>query len=268
MLGVIPYLEFPPLTIGSFSIEIQLVLFSACIIVGLLLGRDWGAARGLAPRDVVDGLLFSVGMGVVGGHVVEVIAYQPERWRTEGWASLAQTTAGRASIGGLAGGIAGTLLFYKVLRKRPWLAHSDAICFAFPFAEAICRLGCFAVHDHVGVRSDFFLAVDFPGGARHDLGLYGALLGAAIGAIFWALRRRSLPEGFFCGLFFLLYAPARFGLDFLRAPPAEGGDVRYDGLTPAQWGTIVLAPFGAALMAYAFRSGRILEHHGSPAPTQ
>jgi phosphatidylglycerol---prolipoprotein diacylglyceryl transferase len=42
----------------------------------------------------------------------------------------------------------------------------------------------------------------------------------------------------------LVYAPTRFLLDFLRLPDAEGGDLRYASLTPAQWSCIGLFVLG------------------------
>ena len=41
-----------------------------------------------------------------------------------------------------------------------------------------------------------------------------------------------------------MYAPVRFGLDFLRATDLARPDERYAGMTPAQWaclGTVALA---------------------------
>ena len=46
--------------------------------------------------------------------------------------------------------------------------------------EVFGRLGCTLVHDHVGSRSEFLLAIRFPDGARHDLGLYELLYTVAV----------------------------------------------------------------------------------------
>jgi phosphatidylglycerol:prolipoprotein diacylglycerol transferase len=52
-----------------------------------------------------------------------------------------------------------------------------------------------------------------------------------------------------------VYAPVRFFLDFLRAAPLEGGDVRYAGLTPAQWSSIAMVAFGLAVWQFAVKPG-------------
>jgi phosphatidylglycerol:prolipoprotein diacylglycerol transferase len=51
-------------------------------------------------------------------------------------------------------------------------------------------------------------------------------------------RQHRFP-GFFVGLLAVLYAPVRFALDFMRKV-----DVRYGGLTPGQWGSIILLGVG------------------------
>jgi phosphatidylglycerol:prolipoprotein diacylglycerol transferase len=102
------------------------------------------------------------------------------------------------------------------------------------------------VHDHPGRVSDFALAVaDYqvgkpPWPPRHDLGLYEAIALGCISLAFVFLSRSPRKPGYYMGLLGLLYPPTRFLLDFLRAPHAEGGDVRYAGLTPSQYVSVGL----------------------------
>jgi phosphatidylglycerol:prolipoprotein diacylglycerol transferase len=93
-----------------------------------------------------------------------------------------------------------------------------------------------------------------PFAARHDLGLYEMMYAAAIIALFiWLERRTRRPVGFYCVLLPLVYAPVRFFLDFLRATPLEGGDVRYAGLTPAQWSSILMVCIGIAVWQFGVK---------------
>ena len=109
-------------------------------------------------------------------------------------------------------------------------------------------LGCFVAHDHPGTRTDFFLAVDFPaatyGGPRHDLGLYDAILLFAIAGVLFALRNSGKLQNRLLHLLALLYAPGRFFFDTLRATDLHYVDARYFGLTPAQYGCILLVVYG------------------------
>jgi phosphatidylglycerol:prolipoprotein diacylglycerol transferase len=116
------------------------------------------------------------------------------------------------------------------------------------------------VHDHPGKVTEFALAVaDYRFGVppyqpRHDLGLYEVIYSTLIIALFlWLEHRSRRPVGFYCVLLPLVYAPVRFVLDFLRATPLEGGDVRYAGLTPAQWSSIVMICIGLAVWRFAVK---------------
>jgi len=98
------------------------------------------------------------------------------------------------------------------------------------------------------VLTSFPLAVAFADGPRHDLGLYDALLLAAITLVLYALRRRGALRGSLLALLALLYGAGRFLLDFLRARDLAYVDARYLGLTPAQYFCAVLVLYGAVAL--------------------
>ena len=250
---LIPYFDTPIYELGPLVLDPWAALVCFGFILGLEISRARGIRLGADVRDVVDGGVVTVGVGFLVGHIVHVAAYNPQLIHERGWIELLRVWGGFSSTGGFLGAIIGSVLFYKLIRKRDFWTHADIIAFGFPFGWVFGRLGCFLSHDHIGRRTDFFLAVDFPassrwGGARHDLGLYEAIWTAGICAVFWALRDRPVRPGFFVALFALLYAPARFGLDFLRQSDQPGADVRWAGLTPAQWGMLAMAAAGAVVV--------------------
>jgi phosphatidylglycerol:prolipoprotein diacylglycerol transferase len=158
-------------------------------------------------------------------------------------------------MGGFIGAVLGAVLFYKVIRKRPFWTFADLLAFAFPFAWFFGRLGCFSAHDHIGRPSHFFLAMDFPRiGPRHELGLYEAMWTAVIAGVFWVRRNKPFRPGEHVAWLAILYAPVRFMLDFLRNSDLPGADVRYGGLTFAQYGTIGLGIAGVALLGWLRRA--------------
>jgi phosphatidylglycerol:prolipoprotein diacylglycerol transferase len=153
-----------------------------------------------------------------------------------------------SSFGGMRGGVAGSVV---VMRRRGMSADAvwrfvDLVAFAFPFAWLFGRAGCALRHDHIGIASEHWLAVSFPGGARFDLGLLELLATLPIAGLFAVLGRRDRPAPFYTGLFFVLYGPLRFGLDALRV-----GDARYLGWTPAQALCVAAALAGAGLLLRA-----------------
>ena len=263
MHALIPYFDVPILEFGPVVLDSWAILVSIGFIVGLEISRARGIRMGLDVRDVVDGSVFTVGMGFLVGHLVHVLAYHPERLEEEGVMSLVKVWTGFSSTGGFIGAVLGSLVFYGLIRKRPYWRHADAITFGFPFAWVFGRLGCFSAHDHIGRKTDFWLAVNFRGGARHDLGLYEALWTMVIAGAFWALRERPVKDGFFLALFATMYAPIRFLLDFLRNTDTDGADVRWAGLTPAQYGMILMFSVGLWLVWRLRGAPAEPEGHGS-----
>ncbi|MEM9193607.1 MAG: prolipoprotein diacylglyceryl transferase family protein [Myxococcota bacterium] len=161
---------------------------------------------------------------------------------------------GLSSYGGFIGTALG-LIVWRFRRGIPMIPIAHAGLFGMPFGWLFGRMGCFVTHDHPGRVSDFFLAVDnynLQGQPRHDLGLYEVIWCVFCCTVFLILARKKPRRGVFAGLICVLYAPVRFGLDFLRATPADGGDVRYAGLTPGQFGSIGLLLLGLGIFWFIF----------------
>lgn len=253
--------------IGTLPIDPWATLVCIGFVVGLEIARSRAIRLGLEVRDIVDGAVFTVLMGFAVAHLYTVVFYFPERLATSeplwglmdpggnGIWSILRVWEGFASTGGFIGAVIGSWLFYNVLRPRPALRHADVITFGFPFGWFFGRLGCGVVHDHIGRETTFPLAMEFPinhyaAGIRHELGLYEAGLMIPVMALFLLLGRQDRVPGYFLALFVILYAPIRFGLDFLRNDDLSSQDLRYAGLTPAQYGMIVM--FFAGL--WLFRS--------------
>ncbi len=250
---LIPYWAPKVYYLGPIPIDPWATLACVAFIVGLEIARARGLRLGQEPRDVVDAVVVIVGSGFVVGHLVHVLAYNPHLIEEEGWLTLLKVWGGLSSNGGFLGAILGSIVYYKVVRKIAYFDYADNIMFAFPFAWVFARAGCGVVHDHIGRPSDFFLAVDFPGGPRHDLGIYEALWVLVIALIFWRLDKKPRPGGFYMATWAMLYAPIRFLFDFLRNTDLDGADVRWSGLTPAQYGSILMFVGGVLVIVYLRR---------------
>ena len=96
-------------------------------------------------------------MGLIGAHVVEVLFYQPEILRTEGWTVYFRVFTGLSSIGAVLGGIAGLCVYLKC-RRQHCIPHLSVMVEGFVVWWAFVRLGCTLAHDHVGTLTSFFLA--------------------------------------------------------------------------------------------------------------
>jgi phosphatidylglycerol:prolipoprotein diacylglycerol transferase len=248
-------------TLPTFGLPVD--PWATLVCTGILLGLEVSRARaikmGLDVRDIVDGAVFTVLVGFFFAHVFTVLGYYPERLQTDGVVTLLKVWEGFSSTGGFLGGLLAMFVFYKWVRPREILRFADLILYGFPVGWLFGRMGCAVVHDHVGSLTTFPLAVRFPDhgyfatGVRHELGLYEMVLTALMAALFFRLGRKDRRPGFFTGLFFALYAPLRFGLDFLRNTDLAHNDIRWVGLTFAQWGMIGLFLLGAAIVWRAVR---------------
>lgn len=264
---MIPYLEQPSWRLGPITIQAFGVIVAASVAVGLKLGarrfRQLGIDVGVGERFA----FYVIICGFLGAHLFSVLFYFP-REVTEDPLLLLKVWEDISSFGGILGGMVGVWLYFRVRAPSTdpltrW-AYVDVAAYVFPVSLAIGRLACSVAHDHPGTLTTFPLAVSLesetarafiadvyraagrlaelppaPALARlgfHDLGWYEFLyLGVVVVPVTLALGRKSRTPGTFLLSFIALYMPVRFALDFLRV-----SDVRYAGLTPAQWVALLL----------------------------
>jgi phosphatidylglycerol:prolipoprotein diacylglycerol transferase len=255
-----------PFSLPVLGETLSIQPFGVLVATGVLLGA-WVAGR-FAERNELDTtatgdlVTYAVVVGFICGYFLNGLFYERESLIRvlQNPSEFFTTWLGLSSYGGFFGGILGCFL-WRWWKKRPLLPYANAVCFGLPFGWLLGRTGCFVVHDHPGKVTDFSLAVaDYqfgppPHQPRHDLGLYEVIYSLLIIALFVSLERKHRrTTGFYCALLPIVYSPGRFFLDFLRATPIEGGDVRYGGLTPAQWSSILMLLIGLAVWRYIARN--------------
>jgi len=244
---VIPYFELREVPLGGgWSLAVFGTLVALGVAVGAWFAERRARAVGIPPDEVPGAIVSAVIPGLLVAHLVALVPVvrggEPltPRLVLEFW-------NGMSSFGGLVGAFLGLAVYYQGT-GRPWLRTADVLVQALVVGWVFGRLGCTLVHDHVGRPSTFPLAIRFPDGPRHDLGLYELLFTilVLVPAVI-VLNRRPRAAGTSVAVVALLYAPARFFGDFLRNVDLPGADVRYLGLTVGQYGSLVLA--GIAIVA-------------------
>lgn len=105
--------------------------------------------------------------------------------------------------------------FLSLKRCEGWIS----LPYALPLAWMFGRLGCALAHDHRGLPSTSWIAVQFPEGPRYDLGIVEFLFLIGLAVTFRLLDRRPRPTGFFFGLFGVVYGSFRIWLDTLHIQP-------------------------------------------------
>lgn len=246
---MIPYFNYPSINLGFFSINTWGLLANLGFALGIYIFWRKGKQWGVSGNKLLD-LSFWIMLGaIIGARLGHVFFYEWGYYRAHLSEIVAVWHGGLSSLGGFIGG--GAVVFLKIRKySLPFWRTFDALVYALPFGLACGRIGCFLIHDHPGTLTHFFLGVKYPDGVRHDLGLELLFVNIALGITFLILSRRPRQEGFFLITFLLLYSPIRFFLDFLRET-----DIRYVGLTPAQYGMIGM--FAVGLWLFYFQTKRV-----------
>lgn len=267
---MIPYFEQPILELGPVTIASFGVIVATAVMVGLAIGRRRFQYLGLDHAFGESFAGWTVVGGFLGAHLFSVVFYYPEKV-ADNPLVLLKLWEDISSFGGIIGGALAIWLFLRwrgaeLTSAIKW-AYVDVAAFIFPISLAIGRLACSIAHDHPGTITRFPLAVSlarpeardyitnlYAAAGRaaelppvpmlaqlgfHDLGWYEFLyLSLVVVPLILLLDRRERRRGLhrhgaFLMTFIALYMPVRFLLDFLRV-----SDVRYAGLTPAQWAAL------------------------------
>ncbi len=245
-LAIIPWFQLPSLSLGPFTLQSFGVLSALGILLAVQLAARGAKELGRDPQVIVDFAVAGVLSGVVFGHLAHLFFYHQEELREP--LRILKFWEGLSSMGGLLGGILAAVWYFR-RRKIRFADYADAFALGVAPGWGVARVGCFTVHDHPGVLTNFFLAVRFADGPRHDLGLYEAIVLFAIGALLWTLHRRDLLRGRLLHVLAVTYGIARFLLDFLRARDVPYADGRQLGFTFAQYFAVLLVAWGVVGLA-------------------
>ncbi len=235
---MIPYFNLPVPNIGGIEFPPFMILIVVGIAVGTEVARARAIRRDLSVKVTVDCTLFMVLVAFLTAHVFAIVFYHPDRLAEDWKVLLPWVNFSISSMGGFLGAGLAIPFFLKVWKKVPAWPYVDNLALGITIGFAFGRIGCFTAHDHIGQPTNFFLGVDFadhvrnaagqPLGVRHDLGFYEALLLLGIFAVLLLVdRNKERFDGLVSGLLLVLYFPARFGLDALRATDLKRSDHHY-----------------------------------------
>jgi phosphatidylglycerol:prolipoprotein diacylglycerol transferase len=280
---MIPYIHVPDLHIGPLPIHPFGVLVATGVLVGTTVTTRRARSLGYDLIKLNSFVTWMLVSGFVLSHVLDELFYHWQDVLKRPW-SLLMPWEGLSSFGGFIGALIGIVLWRLLViegnrvrlrpRPHPILPFADLVLSVFPLGWVFGRSGCATVHDHPGARAtaDALLAVAYPlrpgdgmvtrigfielihgHDPRYDLGFLELLFTIVLAACFALTWRRRLPVGSYVIASALAYSPVRFAMDFLRIPQNEGGDTRYAGLTPAQYGCIALFVYGLVMIGYVRR---------------
>ncbi|MFA7654049.1 MAG: prolipoprotein diacylglyceryl transferase [Candidatus Magasanikbacteria bacterium] len=237
---MIPYFQIDAIQVGPVTLQMWGILVSSGILLAMYLCYRLANRYFLSPTLIFDLGLWAIIGGLIGGRFGHIFFYNFSYYWSRPEEILKFWHGGASSLGGFLGAAIAIVIFvtWRKLKLKDLWPYLDITSLGLWLGWGVGRIGCFFIHDHPGRLSNFFLAVNFPNGARHDLGLYESLVAFLLFTLYSLLFKRLIKIRW--GLVFIFsfatYAIARFFLDFLRATDLPYSDPRYFYLTPAQWG--------------------------------
>jgi len=266
-------IELGPLQIRWYGVFVALGFLAA---LTLLVRR--AAKSGFGKENAADLALVAMVGGIVGARVLYVLqnlAY----FRTRPLIEVVRVDhGGLVFYGGFIGACAAVAVFAK-MRKRSPGEIADLAAPVLPLGHAIGRIGCFINGCCFGMpwagtcavrypnvikaagrtmESDVFHVQSQKGVLEHGscapvfpVQLLATFLNVVICVVLLLVEKRMKRRGQLFGVYMILYAAARFVVEFFR------GDYLHSvlGLTPAQVVCLGLAPVGIATFVLAGRWG-------------
>lgn len=241
---MIPFFQYNQILLGPVTIQVWGLMVALGIIAATFVMRFLSKKYFLSYELLLDLEIWILISAFVFARLFHVVFYNLDYYLINPIDIFKLWQGGASSLGGFFGAV---LAIWFFMRKRAitweqFLPYADVAALSLWLGWGIGRLGCFFIHDHPGTLSSFVGAVNFPGGARHDLGLYESIVGFVLFIVFGLLFRKLVKKqwGLVTVWSCIFYAITRFFLDFLRVSGVPGADNRYAHLTPAQWGMIVI----------------------------
>ena len=240
-------LATPFFTIYTFG----LLLASAYLAAFWWLTRE-GRREGL-NADALQALGFWAIVGGIAGAKALLIVREPSDLFT-----MAAISSAGDFYGGFIGALVATAIFFWRDSRLPFWRAADACAPAIALGQAIGRIGCFMAGDDYGRPAHVSWAVTFTspdaasiGGAPlgvplHPVQLYESIVCAVLFVVLVRLARRKRFDGEVILAYTLLYAVARFILEFFRGD-ADRGFVFGGVLSTSQFIATLLAPAAIAL---------------------
>jgi phosphatidylglycerol:prolipoprotein diacylglycerol transferase len=257
VLAAIPYTTFPTIELGP----IELRTFGLVVALGVLFGA-WCAARygeehGI-PRDTTYSLAMRMVLaGVIGSRITWVLSHLDEL--DTPWEAFAIWKGGLQFSGGFVFAVIAGFPIYRHWNRLTRWSSLDGYAFGLAIGLGIGRIGCYAVGEHFGRQTSFFLGTRYDGGSVrepllgdiplekgmvfHQTALYELIYMLVIFAVLgWMLyfRKERPGPGTAMATFCAAYGVCRFLSDTLRV-----NDERVLGLTGAQYLCLVLLPVAA-----------------------
>lgn len=252
--------------IGPFTLPTYGVLLAASLVVALYTAVRLGRREGLDTGRLVDFSTWLIVSALLGAKVLLILTQWSFYKEHPGQIfSLGILEAGGVFYGGF---VAATVFAIWYIRnyKLPFWKVFDVYAPAIAIGQSVGRLGCLSAGCGFGVPSHAFWAITFTSKFSHDT--TGVPLGVPLfpwqivasitmlcifGILLWRFKHKSRDGEIFL-LYVVLYAIARFLLEFLRGDRVRG--FVFNGLFSTSQFIAFIALVVAAVVAYRWYGPR------------
>lgn len=233
----------PPqaIAIGPATIYFYSLFILLGVVLGFFLARPEGRRFKFTSDDLLLSIFYAIIPGLIGARLYHVV----DEWSlyaNDPASALAVWNGGLGILGGLAGGLFGLWLFWRIHRsKAPWqrepfLRLLDIYAPSVLLAQAIGRFGNWTNQEAFGQptalpwgifispdhRPDLYAAFD----RFHPTFFYEAafdFIGLAL--LLWLRPRLRAKPGAVLGAYMVIYGAGRFLVEFFRFDTAQLGGI-------------------------------------------
>jgi phosphatidylglycerol:prolipoprotein diacylglycerol transferase len=250
---------FPQLiSIGSFELPTYGVLVVVGLVTGLFFASRLGARDGLNRDEIYNLGIYLALAGILGSKLALIFQERSYYLRNPGQLfSMSTLQSGGVFYGGLILAIL-VGLWYTKRNQMPFLRTADAFAPGIAIGHSIGRLGCFSAGCCWGLPTSLPWGVTFTdphshatvgvplGIPLHPTQLYESAAELAIFFFLYAQFRKKQFDGQLLGWYLVLYASARFLVEFLRHHDPEA--MVFGAISDAQVVSLVLIGIGGWLL--------------------
>lgn len=224
---------YPIINIFGFEVQTYSVLAAVGFILSALLAVKLGKLKNISAEKSLMATLVSAFGVFVGGYILFALTNIKSIINviSESGFSLADLmpyVSGMVFYGGLIGAVLALLIYTAVSKDIKRQDVFDVFAVTAPFFHIFGRVGCFLAGCCYGVESEFGITTflnNSPahyGVSRFPVALLEAFVNLLVFALLLCFFKRNKLGGKLIFVYLLIYAPARFVLEFFRGDSVRG----------------------------------------------
>lgn len=254
------YLEIDPVAfhLGPLPVHWYGLMYLLGLLIGwgLLAWRIRSEPHGFTFERLSDLIFYSALGIIIGGRLGYMVFYNWDNLVAHPGQIFIIWQGGMSFHGGLLGVIIAMWLYgYKINKSLGQI--TDFLAPVVPIGLGAGRIGNFINGELWGRTTDVPWAMIFPDSGylpRHPSQLYEFFFeGVVMFIVLWVFSHKPRPRWAVSGLFLVLYAVFRFGVEFFREPDPQRGFIAFDWLTEGQLLSIPMLLVGIFLLRYAYK---------------